>query len=99
MRFLSALNGFSDGLLDRSIGFCGEESAGASFSRINGEVWTTDKDGMIAALLAAEITARTKKDPGEIYAQITRDLGEPVYDRIEAKATPEQKKTIGEFIG
>ena len=90
---------FSDGLLDRSIGFCGEESAGASFSRINGEVWTTDKDGMIAALLAAEITARTKKDPGEIYAQITRDLGEPVYDRIEAKATPEQKKLLGNLSG
>jgi phosphoglucomutase len=90
---------FSDGLLDRSIGFCGEESAGASFRRINGEVWTTDKDGMIAALLAAEITARTKKDPGEIYAQITRDLGEPVYDRIEAKASPEQKKLLGNLSG
>jgi len=90
---------FSDGLLDGSIGFCGEESAGASFSRINGEVWTTDKDGMIAALLAAEITARTKKDPGEIYAQITRDLGQPVYDRIEAKATPEQKKLLANLSG
>jgi phosphoglucomutase len=90
---------FSDGLLDRSIGFCGEESAGASFSRINGEVWTTDKDGMIAALLAAEITASTKKDPGEIYAQITRDLGNPVYDRVEAKASPEQKKLLGNLSG
>jgi phosphoglucomutase len=85
---------FSDGLLDGSIGFCGEESAGASFTRINGDVWTTDKDGMIAALLAAEITATTNHDPGEIYEQLTAELGEPVYDRIETAATPVQKELL-----
>jgi phosphoglucomutase len=90
---------FSKGLLDGSIGFCGEESAGASFSRMNGTVWTTDKDGFIAALLAAEITARTKKDPGEIYQELTRELGEPVYDRIEAPATTEQKQLLGNLSG
>jgi len=85
---------FSDGLLDGSIGFCGEESAGASFARMNGEAWTTDKDGIIAALLAAEITATTHRDPGEIYEQLIAELGEPVYDRIEAAATPAQKELL-----
>lgn len=88
---------FSEGLLDRSIGFCGEESAGASFCRINGEVWTTDKDGMIAALLAAEITATIKKDPGEIYDELGNELGVSVYDRIEAVATPAQKKILAKL--
>ncbi len=82
---------FVDGLLDGSLGFGGEESAGASFLRLDGSVWTTDKDGMIPALLAAEITARMGRDPGEIYSDLTRQFGEPVYERDEAPATPEQK--------
>lgn len=89
---------FSEGLLDGSIGFCGEESAGASFSRINGDVWTTDKDGMIAALLAAEITATMKKDPGEIYNELSNDLGISVYDRIETVATPTQKNLLAKLL-
>ncbi|MEP6736667.1 MAG: phosphoglucomutase (alpha-D-glucose-1,6-bisphosphate-dependent) [Chryseolinea sp.] len=88
---------FVDGLLNGSVGFAGEESAGASFLRMNGEVWTTDKDGMIAALLAAEITAVTGKDPAEIYLELTNELGAPVYDRIEAKATPEQKEKLSKL--
>jgi phosphoglucomutase len=83
---------FVEGLLDSSLCFGGEESAGASFSRLDGSVWTTDKDGFIPALLSAEITAKTGKDPGILYQELTRELGEPVYDRIEAKATPEQKE-------
>jgi phosphoglucomutase len=85
---------FVDGLLDSSLCFGGEESAGASFSRLNGNVWTTDKDGFIPALLAAEITAKMKKDPGVIYNELTKEFGEPFYDRIEAKATPEQKEKL-----
>ena len=85
---------FVDGLLDGSLGFGGEESAGASFVRLDGSVWTTDKDGMIPALLAAEITARMGRDPGEIYADLTREFGEPVYERIEAPATPRQKAVL-----
>jgi phosphoglucomutase len=85
---------FVDGLVDGSIGFCGEESAGASFARTNGEVWTTDKDGMIAALLAAEITAATGHDPAELYGELSKELGESVYDRIEAAATPAQKESL-----
>jgi phosphoglucomutase len=85
---------FVDGLLDGSLGFGGEESAGASFVRLDGGVWSTDKDGISAALLAAEITARTGRDPGENYRQLTFDLGEPVYDRVDALATPEQKETL-----
>jgi phosphoglucomutase len=85
---------FVDGLLDGSLGFGGEESAGASFDRLDGKVWTTDKDGMVPALLAAEITARMSRDPGEIYAELTREFGEPVYDRLEAPATPEQKRVL-----
>ncbi len=85
---------FVDGLLDGSLGFGGEESAGASFVRLDGSVWTTDKDGIIAALLAAEITARMGRDPGEIYRDLTREFGEPVYDRVEAPATPEQKEAL-----
>ncbi|MGA3071048.1 MAG: phosphoglucomutase (alpha-D-glucose-1,6-bisphosphate-dependent) [Terracidiphilus sp.] len=85
---------FVDGLLDGSLGFGGEESAGASFARLGGGVWTTDKDGMIPALLAAEISARMKRDPGEIYRELTREFGEPVYDLVEAAATREQKETL-----
>ncbi|MEO8772271.1 MAG: phosphoglucomutase (alpha-D-glucose-1,6-bisphosphate-dependent) [Ferruginibacter sp.] len=85
---------FVDGLFDSSLCFGGEESAGASFSRIDGSVWTTDKDGFIPALLSAEITATTGKDPGIIYNELTKELGEPFYDRIEAKATPEQKEKL-----
>jgi phosphoglucomutase len=85
---------FVAGLLDGSLGFGGEESAGASFVRLDGSVWTTDKDGIVPALLAAEITARMGRDPGEIYRELTRELGEPVYDRVEAPATAEQKETL-----
>jgi phosphoglucomutase len=85
---------FVDGLLDGSLGFGGEESAGATFLRLDGSVWTTDKDGMIPALLAAEITARMDRDPGAIYHELTREFGEPVYDRVEAPATPEQKAML-----
>ena len=88
---------FVDGLLDGSLGFVGEESAGSSFLRMNGNAWTTDKDGIIAALLSAEITSVTGKDPGEIYKELAEELGDPVYDRIEAKATPEQKKKLGKL--
>jgi phosphoglucomutase len=86
---------FVEGLLDGSLGFGGEESAGASFARRNGQVWTTDKDGIIAALLAAEITARMKRDPGEIYSDLTGEFGAPVYDRVDAPATREQKEVLG----
>jgi phosphoglucomutase len=82
---------FVNGLFDGSLGFGGEESAGASFARLDGSVWTTDKDGIILALLAAEITARMGRDPGEIYRELTHEFGEPVYERIDAPATPEQK--------
>ena len=88
---------FVDGLLDTSLGFAGEESAGASFARINGSVWTTDKDGIVPALLAAEITARMNRDPGEIYQALVREFGEPVYDRVEAAATPVQKKMLSKL--
>jgi phosphoglucomutase len=90
---------FVDGLLDRSLGFVGEESAGASFLRKDGTVWTTDKDGIIAALLAAEITARVGKDPGELYRDLTKEFGEPVYDRVEAPVTPEGKAALKKLSG
>jgi phosphoglucomutase len=85
---------FVSGLLDGSLGFGGEESAGASFLRRDGTVWTTDKDGIVPALLAAEITGRTGRDPGELYRDLTAEFGEPLYDRIEAPATPEQKEVL-----
>ncbi len=85
---------FVDGLLDGSLGFGGEESAGASFVRLDGSVWTTDKDGMTLALLAAEITARMGRDPGELYSGLTSEFGEPVYERVEVAATPEQKAVL-----
>jgi len=88
---------FVDGLLDGSLGFAGEESAGASFARLDGAVWTTDKDGIVPALLAAEITARMGRDPGEIYTELTREFGEPAYDRVEAPATPDQKQLLAKL--
>ena len=88
------LKWFVDGLLAGSLGFAGEESAGASFLRRDGSVWTTDKDGLILDLLAAEITAKTKRDPSEAYDALTKELGEPFYERIDAPATAEQKKLL-----
>jgi phosphoglucomutase len=85
---------FVDGLLQGKLGFAGEESAGASFARMDGTVWTTDKDGIIAALLAAEITAVCKKDPGDIYAELIPVLGDSLYRRSEASATNEQKTAL-----
>ena len=85
---------FADGLARGELGFCGEESAGATFLRRNGETWTTDKDGIVAALLAAEITARAGRDPGEVYGALTRELGTPANGRVEAHATPAQKKIL-----
>jgi phosphoglucomutase len=85
---------FVDGLFDGSLGFCGEESAGASFVRRDGTVWTTDKDGIVPALLAAEITTRAERDPGEIYRQLAHEFGEPVADRVEAAATPAEKEIL-----
>jgi phosphoglucomutase len=85
---------FVDGLLDGSFGFGGEESAGASFLRRDGTVWTTDKDGIILDLLAAEITARTGRDPGEHYRELEQRFGSPVYERIDAPATPEEKAVL-----
>ena len=85
---------FVEGLLAGSLGFAGEESAGASFLRRDGTVWTTDKDGIVMDLLAAELTARAGRDPAELYAQLTRDLGTPVYERIDAPATPEEKAVL-----
>ncbi|HEY1338560.1 MAG TPA: phosphoglucomutase (alpha-D-glucose-1,6-bisphosphate-dependent) [Bryobacteraceae bacterium] len=88
---------FVDGLLDGSCGFGGEESAGASFLRLDGTVWTTDKDGPIMDLLAAEITARTGKDPGEHYRDMTAEFGTPHYTRIDAPATADQKVRLQEL--
>lgn len=85
---------FVNGLLDGSLGFVGEESAGASLLRRDGTVWTTDKDGLVPALLSAEITARSNRDPGEIYRELTRELGEPLFERIDAPATPAQKQAL-----
>jgi phosphoglucomutase len=88
---------FVDGLFDGSLGFGGEESAGASFLRRDGRVWTTDKDGITPALLAAEITARAGRDPGEVYGALATAFGAPVFDRVEARATPEQKKRLAKL--
>jgi phosphoglucomutase len=85
---------FVDGLIDGAYGFGGEESAGASFLRKDGSVWTTDKDGILLNLLAAEITATTGQDPGECYQSLTRQFGAPVYERIDAPATPAQKAAL-----
>jgi len=88
---------FADGLFDGSLGFGGEESAGASFLRRDGTVWTTDKDGIAAALLAGEITARTGRDPGLHYRDLARELGAMAADRVDAPATVEQKKRLGKL--
>lgn len=88
---------FVPGLLDGSLGFGGEESAGASFLRQDGKVWSTDKDGIIMDLLAAEMTAKTGLDPFQLYQALTRELGEPVYERIDAPATPEQKSILSKL--
>ena len=88
---------FVNGLLDGSLGFAGEESAGASFLRRDGTVWTTDKDGIVPALLSAEITARAGRDPGELYRDLARALGEPVADRVEAPATSGQKTKLAKL--
>ena len=88
---------FVEGLLSGQLGFAGEESAGASFLRRAGGAWTTDKDGIIPGLLSAEITARMGRDPGEIYHDLTRDLGDPVYERIDAPATLEQKAALAKL--
>ena len=88
---------FVDGLFDGSLGFAGEESAGATFSRLDGTVWTTDKDGIAAALLSAEISARCGRDPGELYRDLSRELGEPISDRVEAHATAEQKSKLAKL--
>jgi phosphoglucomutase len=85
---------FVDGLLSGGFGFAGEESAGASFLRKDGSVWTTDKDGLIMGLLAAEITARTRRDPSQLFEQLTAELGQPFYARIDAPATPQQKSVF-----
>jgi phosphoglucomutase len=88
---------FADGLLDGSLGFGGEESAGASFLRMDGSVWTTDKDGIVPALLAAEITAVMGKDPGEIYRDLNGEFGEPVSSLVEAPATRAQKDVLAKL--
>lgn len=86
---------FVEGLLDGSLGFGGEESAGASFVRRDGSVWTTDKDGIVPALLSAEMTARTGRDPGEAYRELASRFGDPIYVRIESPTAPEEKKILG----
>src|SRR5271169_2958257 len=85
---------FVEGLIDGSIGFCGEESSGATFLRHDGTVWTTDKDGIVPNLLAAEITARTGRDPGEHYLKLTEEFGNAYYERVDAAATAEQKQRL-----
>jgi phosphoglucomutase len=88
---------FVSGLMDGSLGFGGEESAGASFSRLDGSVWTTDKDGLVPALLSAEITARTGRDPGDAYRTMTQELGAVYANRVDAAANAEQKKKLGKL--
>ncbi len=88
---------FVDGFLDGSLGFGGEESAGASFLRKDGTVWTTDKDGIVPALLSAEMTARAGRDPGETYCELTGEFGAPLFERIDAPATPSQKKLLAKL--
>jgi phosphoglucomutase len=90
---------FVSGLLDGRLGFGGEESAGASFSRLDGSVWTTDKDGIVPALLSAEITARTGRDPGAAYGSLTQELGAMYANRVDAPANPEQKKRLAKIDG
>ena len=87
---------FVEGLGNGSLGFAGEESAGASFLRRDGTAWTTDKDGIAACLLAAEMTAKLGRDPGEVYRGLTEEFGESFYERVDAPAAPEQKARLGE---
>jgi len=89
---------FVDGLLDGSLGFAGEESAGSVFLRLDGSVWTTDKDGIAPCLLAAEMTARTGYDPANIYRAFEREFGEPVYERVDSPASPEQKTCLANLL-
>jgi phosphoglucomutase len=86
---------FVEGLLEGTLGFGGEESAGASFLARDGSPWSTDKDGLIMALLAAEMTARTGRDPGQLYGELTERHGAPAYRRVDTPATPEQKRGLG----
>jgi len=86
---------FVGGLLDGTLGFGGEESAGASFLRHDGGAWSTDKDGLIMCLLAAEMTAHSGKDPGELYDELTERYGRPIYRRIDSPASAEQKRVLG----
>ena len=88
---------FADGLFEGSLGFGGEESAGASFLRLDGSVWSTDKDGLIPSLLAAEMTARTGRDPSQLYQKMTEDLGRPFSTRVDAQATPQQKALLSKL--
>ena len=88
---------FADGLFEGSLGFGGEESAGASFLRLDGSVWSTDKDGLIPSLLAAEMSARTGRDPSQLYQKMTEELGQPFSTRVDAKATPQQKALLGKL--
>jgi phosphoglucomutase len=88
---------FSEGLFDGALGCGCEESAGASLLRHDGSVWTTDKDGLVPALLSAEMTAREGRDPGELYVQLTKDLGKPYASRVDAAATPAQKATLAKL--
>jgi phosphoglucomutase len=86
---------FVEGLRGGTLGFAGEESAGASFLRLDGSAWTTDKDGLVPCLLAAEMTARTGTDPGEVYRKLTERFGSPVYRRVDVAATSEEKAALG----
>jgi phosphoglucomutase len=88
---------FVQGLLDGTLGFCGEESAGASFLRKDGGPWSTDKDGLILGLIAAEMMATTGRDPGELYGDLTREFGAPAYERIDAPATKDQKTALSKL--
>ena len=88
---------YANGLLKATLGFCGEESAGATFLRRDGSAWTTDKDGIVAALLAAEITARLGRDPGEIYGELAREFGQPVFARLDTPASQEQKQQLAQL--
>jgi phosphoglucomutase len=88
---------FVEGLMDGTLGFVGEESAGSTFLRRNGQVWTTDKDGLIAGLLSAEMTQRAGKDPGQLYADLTAKYGNPIYQRIDAETTKEQKAKLAKL--
>jgi phosphoglucomutase len=90
---------FVPGLVDGSVGFGGEESAGASFLRLDGTAWTTDKDGILLALLASEIRAVTGKSPSQLYAELVAQFGDPAYERIDAAASKEQKARLGKLSG